>query len=274
MTEAATALGVSQSSISRRLHTLEQLLGIPLLIRDGRNVRLTAQARSLVDDVRRPLLELHRALDRAVDDGDPETGTVRFGFPLTMGAGLVPELLAGFRNRHPRVRLELKQAHGAELLDDLRSGELDLAVTIPPATDLPHRVIGTQTIVAALPQRHRLAGRTEIGLAELADDVFIANPAYYNLRQLTEKWCGTAGFEPQIVVEITEFATIRELVERGLGVALLPAADDATPGVCEVPITGALLQREIALAWPSSIFSPVVESMFDYLMRNLRRPTS
>lgn len=52
MTDAATALGVSQSSISRRLHTLEQLLGIPLLIRDGRNVRLTTQARSLVDDVR------------------------------------------------------------------------------------------------------------------------------------------------------------------------------------------------------------------------------
>ena len=269
MTVASEALGVSQSSMSRRLHALEERLAVPLLVRDGRNVRLTPAARRLLDDLRRPLAEVERALERAASDGDEESGRIRFGFPLTMGSGEVPEVLAAFHHRNSRVHLQLKQAHGAELIADLRAGELDLAITIPPADEMAHVLLGSQEIVVATSERHWAAQRDHVSLDELVDEVFIANPEDFHLRGATVEWCAAVGFAPNIAVEITEFATIRELVERGLGVALLPRAERQTPGVVEVPVRPQRLRREIGLAWASTIRTPAVDRLSRFLEENL-----
>ncbi|GAC78959.1 putative LysR family transcriptional regulator [Gordonia malaquae NBRC 108250] len=269
MTVASEALGVSQSSMSRRLHALEERLSVPLLVREGRNVRLTPAARSLLDDLRRPLAEVERALERAASDGDAESGRIRFGFPLTMGSGDVPEVLAAFHHRNPHVHLQLKQAHGAELIADLRAGELDLAITIPPADETAHVLIGSQEIVVATSERHWAAQRDHVSLDELVDEVFIANPENFHLRAATVEWCASVGFAPNIAVEITEFATIRELVERGLGVALLPRAGRQTPGVVEVQVRPQRLQRDIGLAWASTIRTPAVDRLSRFIEENL-----
>ncbi len=266
MTRAAHELGVSQSSISRRLAGLERTLNAALVIQSGREVRLTSVGRRLAQDVAQPLADLDRAVRTAADEGDSETGRVRFGFPLTMGSGLIPELVAAFHHRHPRVRLELKQAPGDELADDLAAGALDLAVTIPPAAGFRHRIVSSQSIVVALPERHRLAGSAGVALADLADETFIANPDSYDLRRSTERWCRAAGFVPAVGIEITEFATIRELVERGLGVALLPPTPEPVAGVVEVPVTSARLYREAAVVWPTTVTTPVVEKFADFLI--------
>lgn len=266
MTATAEALGVAQSSISRRLHALESTLRVPLLIRDGRVVRLTAQAEALIADCAGPLAALERAVIRVTAAADPESGTVRFGFPLTMGVGAVPELLAAFHHRHPRLHLELKQAHGAELVADLEAGALDLAITIPPAEHLRHRGLGEQEIVVAVPERHHLASRGGVALVDLAGEVFIANPPAYNLRQLTEKWCRDAGFRPDVAIEITEFTTIGALVERGLGIALLPRSVSAGSGIVEIGVSSPILRRSAALAWPTAVTTPAVDLLADFLL--------
>ncbi|MCF8607397.1 LysR substrate-binding domain-containing protein [Gordonia sp. HY442] len=266
MTGAADALGIPQSSMSRRVHALEQTLRIPLISRDGRAVRLTPAARRLAETVRAPLAELEAAVADVTDDADPEHGTVRFGFPLTMGHGAVPDLLADFNRSHPGIRLQLKQAHGAELVDDLRRGDLDLALTIPPPDGLPHTVIATQEIRATLPTAHRLAASSSIDLAEIAGDRFIANPTTYNLRLMTETWCRAAGFDPQIGVEITEFATVRELIARGLGVALLPVTDDPTDGTVQVPLSGEH-RRAVGLASATARLAPAARRLSDFIVQ-------
>lgn len=267
MTEAAAALGVPQSSMSRRIHALEEALQVPLLVQDGRIVRLTPAAVALAESVRQPLREIDAVLEAAAGEGDSETGTVRFGFPLTMGSGRVPDLLADFRRHHPGVRLHLKQAHGAALTDDLRDGLLDLAIVIPPPEATRHAVLGTQQIHAILPDWHRLADRPQLELDELRGEAFIANPPSYDLRRLTERWCEANGFTPDITVEITEFATVRELVERGLGIALLPPDERQTPGLVEIPLAGGY-RREIALTWPTAAQSPITRRLSDFILEN------
>ena len=265
MTGAAQSLDVAQSSMSRRIHALEQMLRIPLLTRDGRAVRLTPAAVRLADAVRGPLTELDHAVAAVADDADPDHGTVRFGFPLTMGHGRIPDLLARFNTRHPGIHLQLKQAHAAELVDDLRRGALDLAVTIPPPDGLPHTVIGIQTICATLPATHRLATAPAIALTDLRDERFIANPPSYNLRVITERWCREAGFDPDIGIEITEFATIRELVGRGLGIAILPETSDPADGTVEIPLVGAH-RRRVALSAATSRLAPAARRLSDFLL--------
>ncbi|WOC11923.1 LysR family transcriptional regulator [Gordonia sp. MP11Mi] len=266
MTGAANTLGIPQSSMSRRVHALEQILRIPLVARDGRAVRLTPAARRLAETVRGPLAELEAAVACVTDDADPEHGTVRFGFPLTMGHGIVPDLLAAFNRAHPGISLQLKQAHGAELADDLRRGDLDLALTIPPPDGLPHVVVATQEICATVPIDHRLATRSRIALGDLAGERFIANPATYNLRQLTERWCRAAGFDPDIMVEITEFATVREFVGRGLGVALLPRTDRLLDGTAQVQLVGEY-HRAVGLSSATSRLNPAARELSDFISK-------
>ncbi|MGO2036691.1 MAG: LysR substrate-binding domain-containing protein [Brevibacterium sp.] len=265
MTEAAASLGIPQSTASRRLHSLEDHLGVALVVPSGRALSLTPAARELAAAVRAPLHEIGTALADLAEAADPDHGVIRFGFPLTMGTGVIPDLLAEFAALHPGIRLDLKQAHGAELVTDLRRGALDLAMIIPPPTEMPNEVLARQIIVAALPVTHPLAKRRSIDLVQLAGDRFIANPDTYNLRRLTDRWCREAGFAVQVKTEVTEFQTIREFVSRSMGVALLPRSDRALDGLAEVELRGSGYVREVSLC--SAVRRPgrVVERLRDFI---------
>ena len=265
MTRAADSLDIPQSSMSRRIHALEKTLGLRLLIQDGRTVRLTPAAIRLVDRARDPLHALDAAVEAVAGEADANHGLVRFGFPLTMGSGRLPTLIAEFHRRAPGIRLQITQAHGSQLTTDLKSGELDVAVMIPASDEVRHTVIGAQPILAVLPVGHRLAGRKRLRLTELRDEQFIANPVSYNLRQLTEAWCATAGCTPHIAVEITEFATMHELIGRGLGVALLPHDERSAPQTVEIALTPNTYQREIALAWSPTAVTPASRRLLAFL---------
>jgi DNA-binding transcriptional LysR family regulator len=265
MTRAADSLGIPQSSMSRRIHALEKTLGLRLLIQDGRTVRLTPAAVRLAERVRDPLHALEATIESIAGDADAEHGTVRFGFPLTMGTGRLPSVIADFHRRAPGVRLQIKQAHGSELNADLRTGELDVAVMIPAPADVRHTVIGTQVIHAVLPAAHRLATRRRLRLSELRDESFIANPVSYNLRQLTDIWCTASGFTPSVTLEITEFATIGELIGRGLSIALLPHDERIAPNTVEIKLTPTGYQRDIALAWSPTAVTPASRRLLAFI---------
>ncbi|MCT1435553.1 MULTISPECIES: LysR family transcriptional regulator [Dietzia] len=266
MTQAAEALGVPQSSMSRRVHALEKELGIPLLIHDGRIVRLTAAAQRLAKQMREPLRELDSVIGEVTGEADPDQGTVRFGFPLTMGSGRIPDLLAEFRHHHPGIKVLLKQAHGSALTAELLAGDLDLAVVIPAPERLRHVRIGTQRIQVAVPSNHPLAALEQVELADLKHETFIANPPSYNLRQLTETWCREAGYTPDIAFEVTEFATIRELVSRGLGIALLPNDKRIPPSMIELPLVGSQYRRDITLVWSATTEAPATRRLSSFLL--------
>lgn len=265
LTEAAAALGLPQSTMSRRIRALENHLGVPLTVPHGRTITLTTAALDLVAAVRAPLTEISAALVDIAEAADPDHGTIRFGFPLTLGAGEVPDLLAAFNRDHPGIRLDLRQAHGAELVADLQKGALDLAIIIPSPPEFTHEVLARQTIVAALPEAHPLADEPRIALEQLADEEFISTPATYNLRALTDQWCRSCGFDPRVKIEVTEFSTIREFVGRGMGVALIPPAVRPVEGIAEVVLDGSRYEREIALC--SAVRRPgrVVERLRDFI---------
>ncbi|MGS2804702.1 LysR family transcriptional regulator [Nocardia sp. MW-W600-9] len=270
ITRAAERLGVPQSSVSRRIKTLEQTLGVALFQPVGRGVTLTPQGRELHERTRGLVRSLDDAVRRVRADADPDNGLVRFGFPLTLGPVSIPSLLAQFHTRAPRIRLHLVQAHGEALAEQVRAGGLDLAVMIPPPADLPTVPLGRQRIDLHVARTHPLAGRARVDLAELADAAFIANPPSYQLRNLLDSWCAAAGFTPRVLFEITEFETLRELVALGLGVALLPAAEIPHPDLVVVPIDGER-DREIGLVSGDHGPTLAVARLRDFLIAHTAR---
>ena len=126
VTEVADVYLVSQPGVSRALARLEGEVGTPLLHRTGRVLRPTHAGAVFKRHVDRLLHELDDGLAAVNELHDPETGTVRLAFQLSLGAWLVPGLVASFRQTHPRVRFVLEQSHDALGSSLVAGGRTDL----------------------------------------------------------------------------------------------------------------------------------------------------
>lgn len=252
MTRAADLLGVPQPTLSRTIARLEAESGVALFARTGRRLRLTRQGRALLDAVERAVAELTRGVAEVVEDTDPEAGRVVFAFLHTLGPEVVPRLLGEFRALRTGVRFDLVQDSHEVMSSRLRAGEVDLCLTSPPISE-PATVsepMAEQPLVLVVPQRHRLAGRSGIRLAEAAGEPFVGLKPGYGLRRTSDWWCEEAGFRPELAFEGEEIETVRGLVAAGLGVSLLPAeARRPRSEVVEVEVIAPRATRVIALCW-------------------------
>ncbi|MET4047493.1 DNA-binding transcriptional LysR family regulator [Rhodococcus sp. UYP5] len=269
ITRAADKLGVPQSSLSRRLKTLEKTLGIALFQPVGRGVTLTSAGRELFERTHDAIRKLDDAITVVRADADPSSGFVRFGFPLTLGPVGITTILAEFHETAPRIRVHLVQAHGEALAHMIRDGRLDIAVVIPPPADLTVTVLGSQHIRLHVARTNALAGRSEVAIAELADEPFIASPPSFHLRSLLDSWCTEAGFTPRVPFEISEIDTIRALVGHDLGVALLPGESEHF-SVVAVRLSGSR-DRDVGLVTGNHRPTAAVSRFTQYVVENRHR---
>ncbi|MFC1417030.1 LysR family transcriptional regulator [Streptacidiphilus cavernicola] len=269
VTRAAAQLGMPQPTLSRAVARVEEDLGVVLLAREGRTVRLTRAGRIFLAAVERALSEVERGAEAARAEADPTGGRVAFGFLHTMGSEAVPMLLRGFRGDHPRVRFQLVQDYTDSMLERLRAGELDLCLVSPrpEGPELTSRRLGEQRLRLVVPADHRLAGRQRVRLSEAADDPFVTLEPGYGLRRITDALCAEAGFSPRISFEGEESETLRGLVAAGLGVAVLPPSTVARPDVAELWLSSPGARREIALAWVTGrTLTPPAEAFRAYVL--------
>lgn len=272
LTRAAHRVGIPQPTASRWLAALGRQLGTPIIARAGRGIELTRAGQHLADAADRALAEWENGCRRALEEADPDRGLVVFAFLHTMGGVQVPELLRGFRARHPQVRFSLVQAAHEVMVRRVRGGEVDLALTSPPPQDtdgLAVAVLFRQPIVLVAPSGHRLASRASVRVAQLASERFVGLKPGYGMRQITDELCQAAGFTPVLAFEGEEVDTVRGLVAAGLGVALVPADPQPThaAGSVEVPITP-VAYREVALVWSTERpVAPAVRAFRDFAVR-------
>jgi LysR family transcriptional activator of glutamate synthase operon len=264
VTRAAAELRISQPGLSRAVSRLERELGAPLFDREGRTVRLNRYGEIFRDHAERLIATeeaARRALARAADPGHGEVG---LAFLHTQGTVLVPELVRSFRASHPHVTFRLSQGGSDVLEAAVADGRADMAITSPRPEGLAWHPLSTERLRLAVPDGHRLAGRTEVRLAEAAEEPFIVMRHGYGLRSITEDLFRQEGIRPSIAFEGEEAATIRGLVAAGLGVAVVPPGDGAA-GVWEPPIEGA--RRTIGLAWVADrTLLPAVEEFRRFVL--------
>ncbi|MEU4741306.1 LysR substrate-binding domain-containing protein [Actinosynnema sp. NPDC023658] len=267
VTHAAEAAGVPQPTVSRWLAALGTSLGAPVVVRSGRRVRLTRAGRILCEAADRALTALEAGQRAAAEEVSPERGQVALGFLHLLGRSVVPALVSGFREAHPSVRFRLVQNSRQDILEALSTGVVDLALVAPPPADpaFAHAVVREEELVLIVPPGHRLAGRTSVGVAELAGEEFVGLERGYGLRQITDDLCAAAGFVPALAFEGQETETVRGLVAAGLGVALLPHAESPS-GLPEIPLTPRAA-RQIALVWTADIpLPPAVRAFRDHAL--------
>jgi DNA-binding transcriptional LysR family regulator len=251
LTRAAATLGVPQPTASRWLATLSSQLGTPVVVPDGRGIRLSRAGAYLAEAADRALSVLAAGVRQAVDEGDPEHGHVVLAFMQTLGEHLVPGLLRAFRREHPHIRFSLLQGPHEELRDHVRSGRADLAFTapLPGPGEFAKVTLKEQQLVVTVPTEHRLAGRNWVRMADLAREPSVGMKPGYGLRRITDELAEAARFLPILAFEGDDVDTLRGLIAAGLGVAVLPEAEPTPrPGTVEIPLRPKAT-RNIGLIW-------------------------
>ncbi|MGC9540629.1 LysR family transcriptional regulator [Streptomyces sp. UG1] len=241
VTAAARALHFTPSAASQQIRQLARDLGVDLLEPQGRGVRLTPAAESLLAhaDAIQARWELAE-LDLRADHGAPAGPLRASGFPLAVSVLLAP-MASRLRERHPRLSVRIQEAEVPVSFDLLFEGEIDLAVveaTIynPPLSDdrFDQQPLLDDPFDLVVPEGHPLAGRDGVDLAEAAHEEWIAPVPESPCRPHVLSACGEAGFTPDIVHHAMDWNVMAHLVAHRLGVALVPRLAHLTP---HLPIT-------------------------------------
>ncbi|GAA2018496.1 LysR family transcriptional regulator [Catenulispora yoronensis] len=227
-TRAAGRLFIAQPSLSKQIRHLETSLRVALFDRDHRTVALTSAGAALLPQARQ-IIEQWEAAQHAVAAATAtQRRTLTVGFHTRIGRGLIPAVTARMGRDVPEWRLLFRQIAWGDPTVGLASGEVDVAVAwlpVPATGELAWKVVATEDRWVALSADHRLAVRTEIALAELADEPFIALPT--SAGALREFWLGNdERARPACVVAEAETAEEAiEAVASGLGLVLLAAGN-------------------------------------------------
>jgi DNA-binding transcriptional LysR family regulator len=255
-TRAAEKLHVAQPGISAQIRQLERELGQPLFDRAGRTVRLTAAGAAVLPHARAALAAVTGARLAVEELTGLLRGHVAVGTVTSLGADTdLPGLLAGFHDAHPGVEITLAEDTSDQLLAGLLDGRYDLALaglagSAPAGIDTLTFV--DAELVAAVAPGDPLARRKSVPLAELDGLPLILLPHGTGLRAAVEDGCAAAGFRPRVAFEAGNPEVLAALAERGLGVALLPAALAASrPALRAIPLTRPALRSRLVLAWPT-----------------------
>ncbi|MFF0739988.1 LysR family transcriptional regulator [Streptomyces sp. NPDC004111] len=224
---AAERLGMSQPPLSQSIQRLERSVGARLLDRGPGGVRLTAAGAAFATDARR-LLDLQAAaITRARRVAQGLEGEVRVGYVSLLSHLYLPTMLRTAAEQLPGIRIHLQHGSSAAVVDQVRTGVLDLGFLRDPARlddDLVSSVIATERIGAALPEGHHLADTAEIDLLRLRDEDFVL-PDPAALPVLAEQLrlaCHEAGFAPRQAAVADDLSGLLSYVAAGLCVSLLP----------------------------------------------------
>lgn len=257
VTEAANVLHVAQSSVSRQLFQLESELGVDLFIREGRRVRLTPIGRQFLARVEHILHMIGEAEREVQECLEPEKGTVRVAFPISLAAHVLPTAIYAFRKRYPETKFQMRQALYHDLIDGVVNGDCNLALIAPlPAEEkkIKTKLLFTENVVALLPAHHPLAHRSGIRLEELKDDQFVTLPEGTIFREIVLNACRDIGIEPHIAFEGDDIDALKGLVSAGLGVALMPEVtlvDIIPQSTVKMPLIEPKVTRTVGVICPT-----------------------
>lgn len=253
-TRAASRLNLSQPAVSKAVLGLERQLGLPLLERGARGVRLT-EAGAALHARAGELFAVERAAEEEVRARlGLEHGTLRVGASTTVATYLLPPLLGAFQAAHPGVVLRVTSANTRAVARALLGRRLDVALVEGPVDD-PRIAVepwcdDELVVIAAL--GHPLAGsRRPVPVAALAAEPFIGRERGSGTRVVAEAALAAQGVRARVALTLGSTEAVKQAVAAGLGLAVISraaAADQLALGtVREVSVAGLAIRRQLTL---------------------------
>ncbi|NMF65659.1 LysR family transcriptional regulator [Brasilonema octagenarum UFV-E1] len=268
---AAERLHMTQQPLSQQIRQLEDELGVLLFERTKRRVQLTEPGKAFLVEARHILLKATEAVEIVRQVAQGESGRLKVGFSGFATYSVLPKALRIFRERFPRVELELEEMTTSAQVQALQEQQIHLGLMIPPTPDasLTLEPILKEPLVVILPETHPLATQPELALPMLANESFILvsrqlEPGYYDqCISLFQQ----AGFSPKVVQKASQKQTILGLVSAGMGVSLAPASirNIHRTGVVYITLNLSDAEVELVAVWRQDESLPVLRTFLEVM---------
>lgn len=250
-TRAAEALHISQPTLSQQIKQLERLLGVQLLDRSGRTVRLTDAGQVYAEHARNALRDLE-AGERAVHDvQDLSRGHLRVAMTPTITAYLIGPLMDRFHRAHPDVTVAVTETTQDRLEEDLLADAIDLGIAFEGdhAVGIDGTALYTEDLSLVVGAGHPLAGRSDpLPIQDLAVAPLALLSRDFATRVYIDRHLAESGVTPRITIEANSISALVEFTRRGvLGTVLPDAIAHAHPELRPVPLAPALPSRTVEL---------------------------
>ncbi len=223
-TRAAERSHVSQPSLSAQIIKLEDELGERLFNRLGRRVELTAAGRFFEKRARSILMEADNAL-RELQEGKGEPkGVLRIGVSTTVAPYLLPPVVEDCRKRFPRLEFRVEENMRRSLVENLLGGDLEVVISSHPGRGnrINAEPILQESLNLVVPSDHPLSAKKEISINDFKDEPLIVLGESSVVGEKALELFGRNDFEPKIAALCSQISTAKELVDSGMGLAILP----------------------------------------------------
>lgn len=226
-TQAAETCYISQSSLSQQIAKLEKELGVRLFDRTTRTIRITEAGQAFVEQAADILRDIDHLEQTMSTYSGFLRGTINMGAITALEKIRFSELVTDFYSSYPNLTLNIYQGKSLSLLEALEKRNIDLAfITQPQELGYPHihfRLIGKDEYSLIISEKHPLANRETVDLAELKDEYFILQHPDQSVSGLCMQACSEAGFTPKVICRIESVSIAMNLARTGLGIVFLPA---------------------------------------------------
>ncbi|MFN3850229.1 MAG: LysR family transcriptional regulator [Spirosomataceae bacterium] len=261
--KASEKMFIAQSALSRQIQQLEDELGILLFDRDKRNVKLTPAGAFLKIEWQRLSNELQNIHRHAKQIHKGEDGEIRIGHPGSAIYSILPDLLSQMQTKYPAVTMTLTEITETELVESLLNYQTDVGFTreLSEHPDLEIQTLFSEPFALVLNEKHPLASQENLSLKMFRNEKFILPPLSVNskycikLREMTRKH----GFIPNVVFESNYGSTILRLVDKNLGVSILPVSYscNAVKSLRFIPLQDT---SELYLLWRRNDENPIFKN--------------
>ncbi len=224
VSRAAEVLFITQPTLTARLHGLERELGTALFLRTPHGMRLTDSGRAWIPYAERALRALVDGREALEQVMTASAGHLMIAAAPAVSTYVLPELLERFVARHPRVEVSVRTGHSEDVVELVVRDEVQLGLgrTIRHP-DLELRPFHTEVLVLVCAPDHPFTKRKDVPMAEVAAEKLIMFDRTSSYYEITQGAFLSAGVKLRGLMELDSIEAAKKMVERGLGVALLPA---------------------------------------------------
>lgn len=257
MAKAASAVFVTQSTLSHQLAQLEEELGCPLFERIGRALRLTDSGREFLGHARGVLAQVQEGVQAVSRTQSLAHGTLRIGVIHSFVTGLMPDVCASCLRAYPNLRLQVGELTGLEIEAQVADGSLDIGVAFfPPTHDgVMGQKLFADELVLAVPRQHPLASKRSIRFTQLAEVPLAMLGQRFATRRLLDGYFQRTSTPQNVILEIDSVDALQLVVERGVAAAFLPARmARKSPRSRLIEVTDPRPVRAAGLVWRRSSY--------------------
>ncbi|MFP3388515.1 LysR substrate-binding domain-containing protein [Brevibacillus sp. SIMBA_040] len=263
---AAEKLNMTQPPLSQQIQDLEKELGVTLLERNRRQVRLTPAGAVFLEEAKMILAQLERSIKTTQRVSQGMIGQVSIGFVDSAAGDIMVNILKVFRELYPDIQLSLCEMTSAQQWRALYDGTIHAGFLryMEPAKHIDYLTCTNESLVAVLPEQHPLAKQSAISVGSLGAERFIMFPRHLgaSFHDLIIGFCAKHGVYPNVVQEAIQMYTIVNLVAANLGISIVPSSVSAfqRSGVVFRPFMESVPPVPLYTAWRTDVNQPVLSA--------------